>query len=91
MRTYWGSDGKFKGYSQNFNPGFGIAYIFGMILAGTALYFLPIVAGIVCLISFGASYDTKSKEDFREGCSLCSIICLVITLISLPIYLLWIW
>ena len=41
-----GSDGKFKGYSQNFNVGFGIAYILGMVLLAVALYFLPIVAGL---------------------------------------------
>ena len=52
MRTYWGSDGKFKGYSQNFNVGFGIAYILGMVLLAVALYFLPIVAGVVCNITW---------------------------------------
>ena len=68
MRTYWGSDGKFKGYSQNFNVGFGIAYILGMVLLAVALYFLPIVAGVVCLISLGSGKDY----------SLCSVICFIL-------------
>ena len=76
-----GSDGKFKGYSQNFNVEFGIAYILGMVLLAVALYFLPIVAGVVCLISLGAGKDY----------SLCSVICFILTLISLPIYWFWIW
>lgn len=50
MRTYWGSDGKFKGYSQNFNPAFGITYVLGMVLAGAAIYFFPILCAIIGVI-----------------------------------------
>lgn len=63
MRTYWGSDGKFRGWSSNFSPSFGGFWILALIIVALLLYVVPFICGIISLLLF--IYRNRGEDNLK--------------------------